>query len=164
MEYNNNPYENCMMLSIDGDFLAYTDLKRMNWYMDRDLADRVDDKTYQLNFVTQGDGNENRADYYKVPLENKCVVCGTDEELTKHHVVPSQYRKHLPVEYKGRNSYDIVIMCDTHHNEYEREAEKLKDELLIKYGLENYKKKSQRVARAREPSNERAVVRSIVSL
>lgn len=138
MEFNNKPYENCKMLSVNGDFLAYTDLKRMNWYLDRDLAIKLGDKSFQLNFITQGDGNAERSDYYKVPLENKCVVCGTDEELTKHHVVPSQYRKHLPVEYKGRNSYDVVSICDTCHNNYEREAEKVNAMLLDKYGLTDY--------------------------
>lgn len=147
MEYNNNPYGNFKMISIDGNFLAYTDLKRMNWYLDRDLADKVDDKIYQLNFVTQGGGNETRAEFYKIPLENKCVVCGTDEELTKHHVVPSQYRKLLPIEYKGRNSFDIVSICDTCHNTYEREAEKLKAELLEYYGLTNYIREIIRIKR-----------------
>jgi len=146
MEFNNTPYGNYEMLSIDGNFLAFTSLKRRKWYMDRGLADIIDEKTYQLNFVTKGD--DERSEFYKVALENICVVCGTDEELTKHHVVPSQYRKLLPIEYKGRNSFDVVSICDTCHNEYEREAEKLKEELLERYGLTNYIKSIYRVRRA----------------
>ena len=53
MEYNNNPYENCEMLSINGDFLAYTDLKRMNWYVDRDLANKIDDKKLELEIAKE---------------------------------------------------------------------------------------------------------------
>ena len=136
MKYNNEPYGNYEMLSKDGNFLAFTSLKRKKWYLDRGLANVINEKTYQLNFVSKG-GNE-RSDYYEVALENKCVVCGTDDELTKHHVVPSPYRKLLPIEYKGRNSFDVVSICNTCHNSYEREAEKVKEGLLVEYGLTNY--------------------------
>jgi len=141
MTFNNNPYGNFKMISITGNFLAYTDKKRMFWYLDRNLADRLDDTTYQLNFETKG-GNNDRSDFYKIALENKCVVCGTNKELTKHHVVPSQYRKHLPIEYKGRSSYDVVCICNDDHNEYEMEAEKLNEELLERYGLVDYMSKN----------------------
>jgi hypothetical protein len=109
----------------------------MFWYLDSNLANKLDDTTYQLIFESKG-GNYERSDFYKIALENKCVVCGTENELTKHHVVPSQYRKHLPIEYKGRSSYDVVCICNTCHNKYELEAENLNKELLIKYGLDNY--------------------------
>jgi len=141
MTFNNNPYGNFKMTSITGDFLAYTDEKRMFWYLDRNLANRLDNTTYQLNFETKG-GNGERSDFYKISLENKCVVCGTDKELTKHHVVPSQYRKHLPIEYKGRSSYDVVCICNECHNKYELEAENLNKVLLEKYGLVDYIKNS----------------------
>ena len=147
MDYNNKPYGNYEMKSIDGEFLAYTDLKRMNWYLSRELANKIDDTTYQLNFVTQGQGNSERISFYKVALSNHCVVCGTDDELTRHHVVPSQYRKLLDVKYKGRNSYDIVSICNTCHQEYEREADKLKKSMSIKFGLENYTKINSRINR-----------------
>jgi hypothetical protein len=134
MTFNNNPYGNFKMLSLKGDFLAYTDEKRMYWYVDRNLAKKLDNTTYQLKFETKG-GNAERAEFYKLALENKCVVCGTDDELTKHHVVPSQYRKHLPIEYKGRSSYDVVCICNTCHNAYEIQAEELNKEIWAKYGL-----------------------------
>jgi len=132
---NNGPYENMKRLSIDGEFDCYTNLKRMNWFLDRNLATKIDDETYQLTFVTKGNGNADRSDFYKQPLENKCVACGSVEELTKHHVVPSQYRKLLPIEYKSRSSFDIVIMCDTCHNKYELEADKLSKEFMDRYGV-----------------------------
>jgi hypothetical protein len=136
MTFNNNPYGNFKMLSLTGNFLAYTDEKRMYWYVDRNLANKLDDTTYQLKFETKG-GNTSRAEFYTIALENKCVICGTDDELTKHHVVPSQYRKHLPIEYKGRSSYDVVCICNDCHNEYEIQAEELNKEIWAKYGLTN---------------------------
>jgi len=129
---NNEPYENMKRLSIDGEFDCYTNIKRMNWFLDRNLAVVIDDDTYQLTFITKGNGNADRSDFYKEPLENICVECGTYDDLTKHHVVPSQYRKLLPIEYKSRSSFDIVIMCDTCHNKYELEADKLTKHLIVK--------------------------------
>lgn len=134
MEFNNKPYENMKRLSIDGEFDCYTNAKRMDWFISRNLAVKIDDDTYQLTFITKGDNSE-RSAFYQEPIENKCVACGTDEELTKHHVVPSQYRKFLPIKYKSRSSYDVVIMCDTCHNKYELEADKLSDFFLNKYGV-----------------------------
>jgi 5-methylcytosine-specific restriction endonuclease McrA len=145
MEFNNTPYGNYKMVSTDGGFLAFTDKKRMNWYVSRNLAILIDKTTYQLNFATEGDGNWDKGDYYKLALENKCVVCGDNEELTRHHIVPSQYRKLLSIKYKGRNSYDIVAICNTCHAKYEREADKLKEHILINFGLSTYTKDNARI-------------------
>lgn len=127
------------MLSKDGEFLAYTDSKRMNWYLERKLASKVDGNIYQLNFETKN-GNKNRGDFYKIALKNKCVVCGTNNELTKHHVVPSQYRKLLPEKYKSKSSFDVVSICHSCHRNYEYHAEDLNKALLVKYGLESNNK------------------------
>tara|TARA_R110000796_G_scaffold88978_2_gene192368 strand:+ start:13106 stop:13819 length:714 start_codon:yes stop_codon:yes gene_type:complete len=145
--FNNEPYGNFEMLSKDGDFLCYTTEKKMNWYLTRSLAKQLNDKKYQLNFITKGDGNNVRGEYYKIPLENKCVVCGSTDELTKHHVVPSQYRKKLPERFKSKSSFDVLCVCDTCHNKYEKHADDLKLQLLVDYGLLDYAKANQRAIR-----------------
>ena len=134
-KYNNTPYGNYKMLSKDGIFLCYTDKRRRDWYVSRDLATTPETFVYQLTFESKGYGNSSRGDFYKVKMKNRCVVCGTKKELTKHHIVPHQFRKYLPPKYKDRNSYDIVIICNNHHNEYELEADKLKYELYNEYNL-----------------------------
>lgn len=142
MKYNNEPYGHHKMLSIDGNFLAITNKKRMNWYLTRGLAIMVNDNDYQLTFVANCNDNTERAEFFKVGLENKCVVCGTEKDLTRHHVVPTQYRTYLPLNYKSKNSYDVVCVCNKCHNNYEREADKLNDELIKKAGLSKYTKKN----------------------
>ena len=102
------------MFSIDDKFLAHVDTKRMNWYLDRNLAAMMNNKDFKLTFKSKGDNT--RGKYYMLELENNCVVCGLEENLTKHHVVPSQYRKFLPLKYKSKSSFDVLCLCaDCHH-------------------------------------------------
>lgn len=130
------PYENNKMFSINDNFLAHVSNKRMNWYLDKNLATKIKYNEFKLNFKTKGD-NENRGDYYQLSLKNNCVVCGTKHELTKHHVVPYQYRKYLSRKYKSKNSFDVLCLCYKCHREYEKFANELKDLLLIIYNLKN---------------------------
>lgn len=134
------------MFSIEDKFLAHVDTKRMNWYLDRDLAIMINDKDFKLTFVSKGD--KDRGEYYKLELLNVCVVCGSEDELTKHHVVPYQYRKFFPDMYKSKSSFDVLCLCKECHNEYELEADKLKEKYLSAYGLTNYTRDVQRVKRS----------------
>tara|TARA_R110000796_G_scaffold27712_12_gene76254 strand:+ start:1597 stop:2322 length:726 start_codon:yes stop_codon:yes gene_type:complete len=140
------PYGNHKMFSIEDGFLAHVDTKRMNWYLDRDLAVMINDKDFKLTFKSKGD--KDRGEYYKLELSNCCVVCGSGNELTKHHVVPYQYRKYFPDEYKSKSSFDVLCLCKTCHNEYELKADVLKDDLLAQFNLESYTKDVQRVSRS----------------
>lgn len=119
---NLKPYDNCEMLSPAGEFMAFVSKKSMKWYVKRDLAIKIDEKTFQLTFEPKGNGNQGDVDYQRIPRKNKCVVCGEKENLTRHHVVPYCYRKFLPVEYKTRNSFDLIAICHECHDEYERKA------------------------------------------
>ena len=131
-------YGNHKMYAIDGTFLAHVDTKRMNWYLDRDLAVMVNDKDFKLTFKSKGD--KSRGQYYMLELENKCVVCGIEEKLTKHHVVPTQFRKYLPLKYKSKSSFDVLALCEGCHHKYEIYADKLKEDLLGLYGLADHDK------------------------
>jgi len=131
------------MFSMENKFLAHVDTKRMNWYLDRDLAIMLNDKDFKLTFKSKGD--KSRGKYYMLELENNCVVCGSEDNLTKHHVVPSQYRKFLPLKYKSKSSFDVLCLCMDCHHGYEIEADKLKEALLSKYGLVEYDKEVYKV-------------------
>jgi len=134
------PYGNHKMFSIESVFLAHVDTKRMNWYLDRNLAVMLNEKDFKLTFKSKGDRRDANTKYYKLELENKCVVCGTEDELTKHHVVPTQYRKYLPMKYKSKSSFDVLCICIDCHHEYEIIADELKNWLLVVYNLENHSK------------------------
>src|ERR1017187_9043895 len=124
------PYSNWVIQGLDGTPLCRAAEKRARWYLDRDLADIVELNVVRLRFVPKGPGSQHLAE-----RSNRCVVCGTEVSLTKHHIVPSMYRVHLPHRYKSRNSHDVVAICSSCHMTYEAAASKFKIRLGNEYGL-----------------------------
>jgi len=133
MAKEKNLYGNWSVLAPDNELLSYGSKKRAMWYVNKGIADIIDIRTIRLKFEPKG---RNTDEYSLQQKENKCVVCGSTiiKELTKHHVVPSMYKKLFPVEYKSRSSHDVVVICKKHHSEYEHKyADVLKAELSEKY-------------------------------
>jgi len=131
----NVQYGNWEIYEPNGDLLFLTNEKRANWYLKRSLANKIGEFKVQLNFQPQG---HNTDDFTLSSKENKCVVCGDTElnNLTKHHIIPYEFRKFLPPSYKNRSSHDVVPICRDCHNEYEHEfADKYKLEISEKYNI-----------------------------
>ena len=128
-------YENYSILHPSGDRMCFCDGKKIRWYLKKGLAKQVDEKTIQLLFEPKGIGNLHLSDVYKNNMSNKCVICGTDKNLTKHHIVPYQYRKHFPDVLKSHNHFDILPVCIEHHEEYEREADLFNAKLAKEAGI-----------------------------
>lgn len=135
--YTNNKthYNSIVMLHPDGEVMCRCSLKKANWYISRGLATKIDEETFKLNFVPDGYGNRDQPFYLEVK-ENRCVVCGTDETLTKHHVVPYQFRSLFPDHLKSHDCHDVLLVCRKCHNIYEREADIYKGYLLRKLGYD----------------------------
>lgn len=127
-------YGNCQVYSPDNILMFRCDEKRAKWYLIRDLAEVVGDNPFsiRLNFKPKGLGNHNKQ-FGLVEMKNICVVCGIDEYLTRHHVIPHCYRKYFPLCLKSHNFHDVLSMCVNCHEKYERKADDLKIELSIKY-------------------------------
>ena len=135
-ENTNNLYGSYAMLHPTGKVMCYCSRRKANWYIDKQLAvwkDSPDDKVFQLLFEPQGYGKAS-LNYYLQPLENKCVVCGSLENLTKHHVVPYMFRSQFPKKLKNHNSHDILMLCVDCHTTYERFADDFKIELANNNG------------------------------
>ena len=133
-------YGNCKVFSKTGDLMFLCLEKKARWYLDRNLADVITENplSIKLNFNANGNGWEGDL-YYLTDKENRCVVCGDDTlvNLTKHHVIPREYKKHLPIYVTSKQSHDIVTLCKKHHIEYECYfAIKLKKELGERYGID----------------------------
>lgn len=130
---NKKIYENCRVESPSGNLMFLAKAKRAHWYLDRNLAKLIskDPLTIRLNFEPKGEGYaNNNDDYYLNEKNNRCVVCNSNEIelLTRHHIVPYEYRKHFPIKIKSRSSHDIVPICIEHHTKYENDhAVYLKD-------------------------------------
>lgn len=133
-EKNKKIYGNCQVLSPDDILMFRCDDKKGNWYLKRGLAEVINKNplVIKLNFKPKGLGNHNRG-FGLEEIHNRCVVCGSEEYLTRHHIVPYCYRKYFPEELKSHNFHDVVSMCASCHDSYERKADELKLELAIKY-------------------------------
>lgn len=127
-------YGNCRVLSPQGYLMFRCDTKKANWYLRKDLASVVneDPLTIQLTFEPKGYGNHGN-DYGLNEMENICVSCGTDEYLTRHHVVPYCYRRYFPLEMKSHNFHDVLLMCVDCHESYENHALVFKNQLADDY-------------------------------
>ena len=127
-------YGNCKVLSPDGILMFRCDDKKANWYLKRNLAEIIESPTLviRLKFQPRGLGNHGKP-FGLTEMENKCVNCGSTNELNRHHVVPYCYRKFFPLNFKSHNFHDVLAMCVSCHEKYERIADKLKKELSIKY-------------------------------
>lgn len=131
---NRKIYGNCQILSPEGILMFRCDEKRLNWYLKRNLAEVVSTNplTAKLKFKPKGLGNHNKP-FGLTEMNNICVVCGTQNFLTRHHVVPACYRKNFPLKIKSHNFHDVLSVCVNCHESYERKADQLKKELSILY-------------------------------
>jgi len=129
-------YENSQVLNLDGQLMFRCSYKKAIWYFDRNLATKLNDDPLivKLNFIPKGTGHIGDP-YHLQEMKNLCVVCGSEENLTRHHIAPYCYRKFFPNQLKSHRSYDIMAMCSECHNSYESEASRLKKEIGIEYGI-----------------------------
>lgn len=127
-------YGNCQVFSPDDILMFRCDEKRINWYLNKGLADIIcsNPLSIKLKFTPRGLGNHNKS-FGLTEMVNKCVNCGTSEYLTRHHVVPFCYRTHFPLEIKSHSFHDVLSLCVNCHENYERKADELKIELAKKY-------------------------------
>lgn len=124
-------YDSCKLMH-NGTLLAHIPAKRRDWYLARGLARQLEDGAIELLFEPRGPGNAGDEFYLSDHLD-RCVCCGAERELTKHHVVVREYRRHFPLAMKSRNSHDVVVLCVPCHDRYEIEAMKLKKQLARQY-------------------------------
>lgn len=131
-------YESYSMYSPVGEFMCYCNKKKANWYINKNLASWLEDKKFQLIFEPNGKGKADNP-YYTQVIKNCCVVCGSEKDLNKHHVVPYVFRSRLPLEYKESNHHDILATCIDCHEMYEEKANILKKEIAeeLNVSMEN---------------------------
>jgi len=125
-------YGDFLICAPDGEPLSRTTEKRINWYLERGLAERKDEKTIHLNFEPKSRSKAKML--LSGPKENRCVICGGEKKLNRHHIVPCCFRSNFPEEFK-RGVWDVLLTCSKCHNEYERFASELKKELSNKYDV-----------------------------
>jgi len=131
-------YENCRMLAMDGQLLCFTDRKKLEWYVHKGLAVRVqeDPPTIRLTFQHQTADQARGADaFYSASKANQCVGCGATRNYLRFRVIPSCYRRQFPVGLKSHRSHDVVLLCMACHEVAHKASEKLKRQLADEYGV-----------------------------
>ncbi len=128
-------YGNCIILAPDGQMLCRCDIKKAKWYLSRDLASLEIENplTVKLKFEPKGRGAADDP-YYLAEKANRCVVCGREDGLTKHHAVPYFFRKMFPPIIKNHSSHDVVPVCHECHAAYEVESQKLRMQIAEEMG------------------------------
>ncbi len=130
------PYGNCKVLNGAGELMFRCADKKVRWYLDRNLAEVVGDNPTTIRLLFQPNGNGHVGDeYFLAEKVNKCVVCGCGETLTRHHVVPKQYRRWFPDSIKSHHSHDIVVLCVECHRKCEEFAALMKKDLAAEYKI-----------------------------
>lgn len=131
------PYDNYEMYHpVTNDLMSFCSSKRARWYLKNNLATIVGDKKIKLSFIPNGHGEPEEL---LIKRLNICVVSGVDDKLTKHHVVPTQYRQHFEKKYKDKNSFDLVLLNRDRHDDYEKHATKLKNRLFKDFVTDDIK-------------------------
>ncbi|KAJ3139299.1 hypothetical protein HDU90_000665 [Geranomyces variabilis] len=121
-------YDNCTVFSPNGVPMFRASRKKLDWYLSRGLAETIDNTSIRLIFEPAGMGHalNDEETYFLEDKLNICVGCGSEDSLTAHHIVPLQYRRHMPLEIKSHYSIDVVLLCVVCHDAYEQHAAELK--------------------------------------
>lgn len=122
---------------IDGYHMYTSSSRKVKWYLDRQLAKIIAPNKIQLTFKAKGKGFAEHEIFGKLPRVNRCVVCGEENGLQRHHVVPYHYRKFMPLKYKSRNHHDVVLICRKHHEEYEQIAKFYKNQIAEDFQVDS---------------------------
>ena len=130
-------FENCLIKAPDDVNLSRCGEKKAMWYVKNGLAEIVghDPLTIKLLFEPSGRNGIND------PLlmsgkPNICVVCGTPDNLTRHHIIPYAFIKHMSVECKVDIIRDIMPLCEHCHGEYEKHSNIKRQELAEFFGVQ----------------------------
>jgi hypothetical protein len=145
-EHNNalvrEPYDNFRIFHPDGTLMCFCSKKKANWYLKKTndegipLGVKVNERDIHLQFEPKGYGDPPEI---LIGRSNCCVVSGDTEFLTKHHVVPTQYRQCFAREYKDKNSTDLVVLSRDIHDTYEAFATDFKNKLFKDFVDDDFK-------------------------
>lgn len=130
-------YHNCRIYAGDGRLLCYCDRKKLEWYVNKGLAEYIDEDPpgVKLLFEPKGRPEDENNEFYILSKTNRCVGCGEKSHYLRYRVIPSCYRQHFPEYLKSHRSHDIVLLCVDCHEIAHRAAERHKHEVAEEFGV-----------------------------
>jgi hypothetical protein len=110
-----NLNDNCFVLTPDGEVLNRASLSKLNWYVKKELADfekPIFDMGVYCDCIRLRFEPFNRNiggnSHFKL---NCCVSCGQTENIFCNSIIPSEYKKVLPIFLKSKMSHDNFFFC-----------------------------------------------------
>ncbi|XAR55382.1 Ribonuclease D [Bertholletia excelsa] len=130
-------YHNCRIYANDGRLLCYCDRRKLEWYLQRNLAKLVDENppAIMLLFEPKGRPEDEDNDFYIQSKKNICVGCGEGNHYLRYRIIPSCYRIHFPEHLKSHRSHDIVLLCVDCHEIAHAAAERHKKQIAAEFGI-----------------------------
>lgn len=129
-------FDNCIIQAPDSTPLSRCSLSKANWYVRRELADIVANDPITIKLRFEPSGRAGASDKLMLAGKpNHCVVCGSVENLTRHHVIPSSFIKHMAIEYKVDIIRDILPLCRDCHDIYEKNSQDKRSQIANQMGL-----------------------------
>lgn len=130
-------YQNCRIYAGDGGLLCFCDRKKLDWYVQRGLAEFLDEDppAIKLLFEPKRRPEDENNDFYLQSKTNRCVGCGETSHYLRYRVIPSCYRMYFPQHLKSHRSHDIVLLCVDCHEIAHSAAEKHKRQVALEYGI-----------------------------
>lgn len=132
-------FDNCILQAPDGVNLSRCGIKKANWYVNKGLGSVVSEDPFIVRLSFEPRGRNGVDD--PLLMEGKpniCVVCGTTENLTRHHIVPYSFIRHMRVEYKVDIIRDIYPLCEDCHGRYEALSNDKRQEIAARLGVQLY--------------------------
>lgn len=124
----------------DGSLMFITTERRANFYTTKDLVSQDTTDPKKFVFKTEpanwGFWDTSLHHYHLRLKKNRCVVCGSNEQLTKHHVLPVTFQRYYPndPEDAGVRSHDMLLLCLDCHETYEQKyADPVRNQWAIKH-------------------------------
>ncbi|MCO5599117.1 hypothetical protein L7F22_053217 [Adiantum nelumboides] len=136
-------YQNCRIYAGDGGLLCFCDRKKLDWYVQRGLAEFMDEDppAIRLLFEPKRRPEDENNDFYLQSKTNRCVGCGEMSHYLRYRVIPSCYRQYFPQHLKSHRSHDIVLLCVDCHEVAHCAAERHKRKVALKFGVPLFAKR-----------------------
>jgi hypothetical protein len=106
--------------SVAGTPIFRCSARRGKFYLRKGYAVQVDEQTLRFTDDTTEkklaylyDGK--LSPFFMEVKNDRCVVCGKDHPLTRHHVVPRRHKRKLPLDVRQRISNILFVCLDCHH-------------------------------------------------
>jgi hypothetical protein len=114
-------HETYVVQDVDGRPYFRCSRRRALFYLRKGHASRIDDGPIRLTNSVTADRLRQLYDcrnpFFMAVKNDRCVVCGVDAPLTRHHVVPRRVLRLIPNRVKRRMS-NVLFVCVGCHRKY----------------------------------------------